>query len=414
MSSLVAASGNLKKEGGSLEIFKKFQYRVFSSNYLFKARDKREKGDLCPVLYSFEKLTPKAFTSQMQQPRTPLAEQRAENKRFQEKPQIFFEYAAPRASNLVGEDARQATESPLGVGMRAGRASMRRQRSSPRWLPAMFLLWSVGPCAGETINASWDYIQCINITCCDKDTQSTSLRLYSNSLTGTVPTELGRLTQLKWYIKLNNNSLTGPLPTELGLLYEMTSFFLPLDGNAPLGAWTHHNSHIALRSCQSPILRHSCWTAACHTVNPSKGPTATPITVAPSTGYLTAAWGGRQEPDFPRLRMWPAAEPRSHGEPDLCTRMEVCRARISSESVISWRVVACRARASMYGAWRGADQSPDAMPMEPASHGIASGVQSPYISSLGISSRRVVRCRARDLTALAGVSSASHGAAVLW
>ncbi|KAK3242307.1 hypothetical protein CYMTET_47995 [Cymbomonas tetramitiformis] len=153
----------------------------------------------------------------MQQPRTPLAEQRAENKRFQEKPEIFFEYAALRASDLVGEDARQATEGPLGAGMRAGRSSMRRQRSSPRLLPAVFLLWSVGPCAGEMINTSWAYEHCINITYGDSDTQCTSLDMGDNSLTGTLPTELGNLTDLT-HLSFADNRLTGTVPTELGRL----------------------------------------------------------------------------------------------------------------------------------------------------------------------------------------------------
>ncbi|KAK3241450.1 hypothetical protein CYMTET_48800 [Cymbomonas tetramitiformis] len=43
--------------------------------------------------------------------------------------------------------------------------------------------------------------------------------LFYNSLTGTLPTELGELTSLD-HMELNHNSMTGTVPTELG---ELTS-----------------------------------------------------------------------------------------------------------------------------------------------------------------------------------------------
>ena len=44
-----------------------------------------------------------------------------------------------------------------------------------------------------------------------------TLRLDSNQLSGTVPTETGRLTQL-YRLSLYNNQLSGTLPTELNMI----------------------------------------------------------------------------------------------------------------------------------------------------------------------------------------------------
>ena len=59
-----------------------------------------------------------------------------------------------------------------------------------------------------------------------------SLRLYSNQLTGPVPTELGNLSNLE-NLSLNNNALTGPIPTELGSLTALRN--LALGGNELTG-----------------------------------------------------------------------------------------------------------------------------------------------------------------------------------
>jgi Leucine-rich repeat (LRR) protein len=61
------------------------------------------------------------------------------------------------------------------------------------------------------------------------------LNLSGNSLTGTIPTELRLLSNLTW-LSLDNNSLTGSIPTELGLLSNLTTLHLccnSLTGSIP-------------------------------------------------------------------------------------------------------------------------------------------------------------------------------------
>ena len=55
-----------------------------------------------------------------------------------------------------------------------------------------------------------------------------SLHLYSNNLTGPIPTELDRLSNLR-VLHLYSNNLTGPLPPEVGNLSNLWSLFL--EGN---------------------------------------------------------------------------------------------------------------------------------------------------------------------------------------
>ena len=45
---------------------------------------------------------------------------------------------------------------------------------------------------------------------------------YARSLTGTIPTELGRLTDLSALSFYEINSITGSIPSELGQLHELT------------------------------------------------------------------------------------------------------------------------------------------------------------------------------------------------
>ncbi len=64
-------------------------------------------------------------------------------------------------------------------------------------------------------------------------TNLTGLSLAYNSLTGSIPAELGNLTNLT-SLSLNNNSLTGSIPAELGNLTNLTYLFL--DNNSLTGS----------------------------------------------------------------------------------------------------------------------------------------------------------------------------------
>ncbi len=60
----------------------------------------------------------------------------------------------------------------------------------------------------------------------------TTLNLYDNTLTGSIPTELGRLNTLT-HLNVRRNTLTGPIPSELGGLSNLR--VLALDNNNLMG-----------------------------------------------------------------------------------------------------------------------------------------------------------------------------------
>jgi hypothetical protein len=53
--------------------------------------------------------------------------------------------------------------------------------------------------------------------------------LSRNKLTGTLPTQLGRMTGLR-QVWLQDNDLTGPIPTELGRITQMYQLLMNLNG----------------------------------------------------------------------------------------------------------------------------------------------------------------------------------------
>ena len=60
-------------------------------------------------------------------------------------------------------------------------------------------------------------------------------QFYMNEITGTIPTELGKMTRLR-EIAMSVNKLSGDIPSELGLLSNLSSLFLAanqLTGTVP-------------------------------------------------------------------------------------------------------------------------------------------------------------------------------------
>ena len=69
---------------------------------------------------------------------------------------------------------------------------------------------------------SWYGVQC------DESKSVWWISLDENSLSGSIPTELGNLSNLT-YLSLDRNSLSGRIPTELGNLSNLTDLYLSLN-----------------------------------------------------------------------------------------------------------------------------------------------------------------------------------------
>ena len=78
--------------------------------------------------------------------------------------------------------------------------------------------------------------------------------LYSNRLSSSLPTEVGRMTALTAEFEAHANSLSASLPSELGALTGLKSWFR-LDSNSFTGEV--HSTHI---TTGSPIRRNSSTT----------------------------------------------------------------------------------------------------------------------------------------------------------
>ena len=93
-------------------------------------------------------------------------------------------------------------------------------------------------------------------------TEVTSVQLQENTLTGTLPTEIGRMALTKATFKVFRNSLSGRVPSEFGMMTELVGGALhtnKLSGALPTGARTRvprrhiprayaHNHRLSLRN----------------------------------------------------------------------------------------------------------------------------------------------------------------------
>ncbi|MDC1119549.1 leucine-rich repeat domain-containing protein [Gammaproteobacteria bacterium] len=96
--------------------------------------------------------------------------------------------------------------------------------------------WSGVTCTNGSVSRLWFWTNGLNGTIPSELgnlSNLTSLNLGNNSLTGTIPSELGNLTKLT-QILLFSNSLTGSIPSELGNLANLT--YLQLSNNTLSGS----------------------------------------------------------------------------------------------------------------------------------------------------------------------------------
>ena len=102
--------------------------------------------------------------------------------------------------------------------------------STKLWLLATLLVAALESVHGGPIWNEATYLSCVNMR-----GSCPSLALAGSSLTGTLPTEIGRLTSVTM-LRLTYNGLTGSIPTELGLLTELSDLRLSqtsLSGSLP-------------------------------------------------------------------------------------------------------------------------------------------------------------------------------------
>ncbi|KAJ3236722.1 hypothetical protein HDU78_004448 [Chytriomyces hyalinus] len=113
-----------------------------------------------------------------------------------------------------------------------------------------------------------------------------SRELNVNRLTGTIPTELGRLTSLQFF-RLNTNNLSGKFPCELGNLKSLT--VANFAGN-PLES-TNFNAQQLAQSCASslsaPALTASFTTTVAASSTITVAASSTTTVAAPNPGDTT-------------------------------------------------------------------------------------------------------------------------------
>ena len=152
------------------------------------------------------------------------------------------------------------------------------------WNNAADWLSNCDPCGEEVGNNAWEGLFCINnrvtgIALGAKNLTGTLppeigdlselnfLNLTTNNLTGFIPPEIGNLSKLKWSLRLDNNQFTGNIPPEIGNLSQLTSLdlwnnqlegTLPSElGNLPLNTFRVENN-ANLFGCYPPSYTAFC------------------------------------------------------------------------------------------------------------------------------------------------------------
>ena len=101
--------------------------------------------------------------------------------------------------------------------------------------------------------------------------------MRNNKLTGTLPTQLGRMTGLRQVI-LQDNDLTGPIPTELGQLTQMSKLLMHLNGFSgtiptELGQFTACDEYDETRGVESMYAMPPPFTLNLNPTTPARGAT---------------------------------------------------------------------------------------------------------------------------------------------
>ena len=148
-----------------------------------------------------------------------------------------------RGGHRVADRPGHCARAPV----RIGSASLQGFGSPPSWAWLLLALptargsgticsRSASYCAGS-YSGSWS---------------GSSINLFNQGLTGTLPTELGLLSKITRHIRVSSNSISGTLPTQLGLLTQLSSQLAvsvnSISGTLPtqLGLMTKLSSQLAV------------------------------------------------------------------------------------------------------------------------------------------------------------------------
>ena len=126
----------------------------------------------------------------------------------------------------------------------------------PNWLTKTNWMDGGFACTGD--NYLYPDARFYGVSACSRG-EIQDLELDSNSLVGTLPTQVGALTSLSYHLIASKNSLSGTLPTQLGQLSKLRAMWLDnnkISGTLPTELINLSNLHTmyAQRSCSERRL----------------------------------------------------------------------------------------------------------------------------------------------------------------